>query len=79
MSLQRFVLALGLSFCITLGLAAVYIFAPLVLLFAKSASGGAETGGIAAVSGDINKWTFLIAESVVLASLLFILSRRRTV
>ena len=78
MSLQRFILALGLSFCITLALAAIYILAPLILFFAGSAS-GANTGGIAVVGGGISKWAILITALIVFAILFFILSRRRPI
>ena len=79
MSIQRFVLALVLSFCITCALAAVFIFAPLIPFLAKSISGNAETAGIAAVGGGISEWAFLITDLIVFGILLVILSRRRAV
>jgi hypothetical protein len=78
MNIRRFVLALLLSFIITLVLTVAYVFAPIVVALAKSRFAVPDTAGIAAVVGGASMRGLLLTEAIVLAILLFILSRRRT-
>ena len=78
MTVQRFVLAVLLSLVITFTLAAAYVFFPLIMMLARTWSGSAGTGGIAASAGGVSISTLLVTEVIVLAILFLTLSRRRT-
>jgi len=78
MTVQRFVLVVLSSLVITFTLAATYVFFPLIMMLARTWSGSAGTGGIAASAGGVSISTLLVTEVIVLAILFLTLSRRRT-
>ena len=81
MTIRRTLAALLVSVVITLVLACIYLFYPLVSALLSQTSGGPETGGIAAVVGGGKLpgfWWLLLTEMIVFVGAFGLLNRKRT-
>lgn len=76
--MRKILLALFLSFVITIVLCAAYAFYPLIALWLRHMSGSAGTSGVAAVAGGVQSTALFVVWPIVFGILFLLLHRKRT-